>query len=180
MKSTYIRKTHSKGHIFEISWSFATEWIRAVDMFQYRLYNELPEDEKFFNGYGFRYNVDFHCYLISLNRLRRAIQLAYKQIDDSNDKQRIGKAIKEFDKNIPSLAMYRNVGEHFDDYILQKGHNNTVESSSLRVYQVVTNNNEEQVFKWMGTEINIKQATKEAYKLYKIFVIWYNEKLKID
>src|SRR3989344_902468 len=113
---------HSKGHIFEISWSFATEWIRAVEMFEYRLLNNLPEDEKFFGHKGYRDNVDFHCYLLSLNRLRKAVLLARRQLTDQESQNLLDSIIEKFDKAIPALSTFRNVGEHFDDYIQQKGH----------------------------------------------------------
>lgn len=170
---------HSKGHIFEISWSFATEWIQAVNMFQYRLLNELPEDEKIFQHKLFRDDVDFHCYLVSLNRLRKAVVLARQQVTDLISQKKLDSAIKKFDKNIPSLSTFRNVGEHFDDYIQQKGNNQKIDSGGIRVYSIERNKTNYKI-SWLGNAIDLRKTTKEAYLFYKSFTNWYKSESYSD
>lgn len=159
---------HSKTHIFEISWSFATEWIQAVEMFHYRLLSELPEDKKIFQDKIFRDDVDFHCYLISLSRLKKAIVLARQQITDPISQKKLDSAIKKFDKNVPSLATFRNVGEHFDDYIQQKGHKK-INTGGIRVYSIERDKKNYKI-SWLENVIDLKKTTKEAYLFYKSFI----------
>lgn len=163
---------HSKGHIFEISWSFATEWVSAVGMFHYRLMKNLPEDKKFFEHKAFRDDVDFRCYLVSLDRLRKAIVLARQRVTDPDNQKKLDGAIGKFDKNVSCLSTFRNVGEHFDDYIQQKGHNKKIDSRGIRVYTIQQSKANYKI-NWLGNVIDLRKTTKEAYLFYRSFINWY-------
>jgi len=165
---------HSIGHIMEMSWSFTTEWIRGIHLFEYRLLNNLPED-KFFNGKIFRDDVDFQCFLIACRRLERAVMMAYKVWDDTTEKKKLKKVLDIFKKETPYLAPLRNVGEHFDDYLFQKGKNKSIDSSGLRVYSVEFEKGETYEVDWLNYRINLKQATKAADTLYKILLQFINK-----
>jgi hypothetical protein len=161
---------HSHGHIIEMSWSFATEWIKAVHMFEYRLLHELPED-KIFKHKTFRDNVDFHCFLISCRQLERAVTMAYGAWRDQVEKQELKDALETFKRKTPYLVVLRNVGEHFDDYLLQKGNDKSIDSRGLRVYSVEFEKAKTYKVNWLDYEIDIGQTIKVADELYKAFIV---------
>lgn len=81
-------------------------------MQHHRVLAELPEDEAFFAGAGFRREVDFHLMLLLLLRLRRAVELASRLLASDS----LRRALDVFDGN-KSIERMRNVGEHLDEYI---------------------------------------------------------------
>lgn len=170
---------HSTGHKLEIAWSFATESIRAVEMFEYRLLNELPED-KFFKHKVFRDSVDFHCYLISLLRLKKAALLGFKSLTIKEPKDDLKFAIKEFETATPFLADLRNIGEHFDEYIESRGRNKLLKTGLLRVYKAGTSSKNSYVMQWMGYTVDTKNTTAVANKLYRNFIKNYKMEIKLN
>lgn len=157
-----------------MSWSFATEWIKAVHMFEYRLLHELPED-KIFENKTFRDDVDFQCFLISCRRLERAIIMARGAWIDQAEKKKLKDALETFKTKTPYLAILRNVGEHFDDYLLQKGNDKSVDSRGLRVYSVEKEETKAYKVKWLDFEIDIGQTTKAVDELYRKFIVIFKQ-----
>lgn len=164
---------HSKGHILEMSKSFASEWIRGVHLFEYRLLKDLPEDNMFqFAHKMYRCDIDFHCFLVSCRQLERAILMGYNVWDDTKGKKELKKALEVFKKRNPFLNTLRNVYEHFDDYLMQKGNNKSVDTSGLRVYSTEYDDKE---FKkdWLGYKINTKKVVKSVDMLYYKYLELY-------
>lgn len=161
---------HSTGHIIEMSWSFATEWIRGIHMFEYRLLHDLPED-KIFEHKLFRDDVDLHCFLTSCCRLERAVTMAYGVWDNVKEKQKLKEAIEIFKKETPYSSVLRNVGEHFDDYLLQRGKDKSIDSRGLRIYSVEFEKGKTYEADWLNYKINLYQAVKAADALYKNFIV---------
>jgi len=169
-----VNMKHSTGHVMEMSWSFATEWIRGIHLFEYRLLNNLLED-KFFNGKIFRDDVDFQCFLIACRRLERAVMMAYKVWDDTTEKKKLKNALDTFKKETPYLTPLRNAGEHFDDYLFQKGKDKTIDSKGLRVLSVKFEEGRIYKIEWLNYKIDIRQTTRVADKLYKDFIFIYKQ-----
>ena len=144
-----------------MSWSFATEWIKAIHMFEYRLLRELPED-KIFGNKLFRDDVDFHCFLVSCCRLERAVLMAQYEWTNAAEKQKLKEILEKFKNKTPYLRALRNVGEHFDDYLLQKGNDRSIDSAGLRVYSVEFEEEKIYKVKWLDYIIDIRQTTKVA------------------
>jgi len=158
----------------EMSWSFATEWIKGIHLFEYRLLHDLPED-KIFEHKIFRDDIDFSCFLIACRRLERAVALGYGVWDNKVEKKKLKIVLEKFKKETPYLAPLRNVGEHFDDYLLQKGKNKSINSSGLRVYSVGYEKGKTYEIDWLNYKIDLKQAVKEADILYRDFIIIYKQ-----
>src|SRR3989338_356610 len=167
---------HNNGHIMEMSWSFATEWIKGVHMFEYRILHDLPED-KIFEHKTFRDDVDFHCFLVACRQLERSVIMAHGAWEDTVGKKKLKKALDVFKKQTPYLASLRNVGEHFDDYLLQKGREKSIDSRGLRVYSVEFEKGETYKIDWLNYKINLKQAVKAADILYKNFIAIYKQEV---
>lgn len=183
-------KQPDKEHRIEMGWLYATDWIKAVHMFQHRLTSKLPED-KFFEGIGSRLEVDFNCYLMALRRLERAVLMAYNAWDDGTSS--VPKALGAFRKLTPFLAEVRNVNEHFDDYLNYKGNSKTVDISSMAVWKINVNGkviyrqggvylesiepmdskNKSCTIEWLGYNINLDGSTKAADELYATFIKWF-------
>ncbi len=163
---------HSSGHIIEMSWSFATEWIKAIHMFEYRLLHNLPED-RLFEHKAFRDDIDFHCFLILCRRLERAIIMAYNMWGNTAEKKRLKEVLGIFKTKTLYLAVLRNVGEHFDDYLLQKGRDKSIDSRDLRIYSLEFKKSKVYKVKWLNYEINLHQGVEAADALYKDFIVIY-------
>jgi hypothetical protein len=132
-------------------------------MQHYRIAVELPEDERFFAGAGFRKEVDLNLLLVLLIRLQRATELAARLLDD--DYLRL--AIKDFETRLPVSRM-RNVGEHVDDYIDGKGHAQPpVLPASLGTRRWGESSSGGITFTWAGTSIDLDEAKTSAEELYK-------------
>lgn len=168
---------HSDDHIVEMSKSFALESIQGVGLFHYRLLNELPEDEAF-GDKVFRDDIDFQCFLNQCRQLERAITMGYNYWVESSEKQNLKKIIEKFKQETPYLSTLRNTYEHFDEYLLQKGRDRTVDTRGLRVYSI--NYEKGRTFKkhWLGFEVDIQKIKKLAddfymdfFKLYKDYLV---------
>jgi len=183
-------KPQDKEHRIEMGWLYATDWIKAVHMFQYRLTEALPED-KFFENIGSRLEMDFNCYMMALRRLERAVVMAYEAWDDKTPA--IPQALSDFRQATPFLADVRNVNEHFDDYLNYKGNSKKVDISAMAVWKININGkniyrqgglyfesvepmNAKQkscVIDWLGYSIDLDEATDAADKLYVAFIKWF-------
>lgn len=120
----------SAGHRLELASSTANDAMRGISMQHYRLLADLPEDERFFAGAGFRREVDLQLLLVLVVRLSRAIGLALKLTADED----LAHQLAEFDTRVPAARQLRNVVEHFDDYIEGQGHRQaSVSAGSLGV-----------------------------------------------
>ncbi|HUD05805.1 MAG TPA: hypothetical protein VMR18_02750 [Candidatus Saccharimonadales bacterium] len=181
---------HDKEHVIEMSWLYATDWIKAVHMFHYRLTESLAED-KFFESAGTRQEIDFNCYLMALRRLERAVSMGYKAWGDLS--QDIPKALSHFNSLTPYLADVRNANEHFDDYLNYKGNSKKVDVSAMGVWAIKANGksiyrqggvilesieaavNSEKVWEieWLDHKVNITHATKAADELYLAYLKWF-------
>jgi hypothetical protein len=186
---------HGNGHIVEMGWSYAGTWIRGVHAFHYRLQEDLPEDDLFFDSKITRYEVDFNCYLLALRRLERAIIMAHKAAGDRNISDDLASALDMFTKKTPYLADIRNANEHFDDYLHQKGRSKDVDSAGMGVLKVEVNgrpylrqgvailegvesmrtDNVSWKIEWLGHVVDLADSTKAADELYRSFLHWYHK-----
>lgn len=173
-----------------MGWLYATDWIKAVHMFQHRLTTQLPED-KLFEGIGPRLEVDFNCHLMALRRLERAVVMAYDAWDDKTPE--IPKALSNFRQVTPFLANVRNANEHFDDYLNYKGNSRKIDISSMAVWKIningkviyrqgglylesvepMDNKHKSCTIEWLGYSINLDGSTKAADELYSTFIKWF-------
>jgi hypothetical protein len=183
-------KQPDKEHRIEMGWLYATDYIKAIHMFQYRLTEALPED-KFFEGIGSRLEVDFNCYLMALRRLERAALMVYDAWGDNTPA--VPKALNSFKQSTPFLANVRNVNEHFDDYLNYKGNSKKVDISAMAVWKISINGkviyrqgglylesvepmdteNKSCVIEWLGYTIDLDKISDKADKLYVAFIKWF-------
>jgi predicted PhzF superfamily epimerase YddE/YHI9 len=178
-----------------MAWSYATDWIRAIHMFHYRLTEILPEDKLFFKDtVGIRQEIDFNCYLTSMLRLQRAIAMACDtwQIDSTAE---IAKAIEQFKASNPYLKTLRHPNEHFDDYLNQKGRLKDTDSRAMAVWKMEINGkaiyrqgsvilaqigtpvSKQKSWKieWLDQEFDIDKASQSADILYATFIKWFKK-----
>lgn len=142
--------------------SAANDAVRGVAMQHYRVSAELPEDEEFFAGAGFRREVDLHLMLVLLLRLRRAVGLASSLLDSDG----LRRALNAFDSD-RSIRRMRNAGEHIDDYIEGRGRAHPpVHISSLGVRIWGKSPTGSPTFTWVGASINLDEVKATAEALY--------------
>lgn len=165
---------HSTGHIMEVSWSFAAEWIEGIHMFAYRLIDDLHDGGKVVNRLN-RQDVDFQCFLIACRRLERAVAMAEAEWPDSKEKLALNTALKKYRSSTPFLAPLRNAGEHFDDYLMQRGRDKSIDSRGLRVYEVDQETNKTYRMKWLEFDVDVIEASQAADELYHVFVSAYRD-----
>lgn len=184
---------HSKGHLLDMAWSYATDWIRAVHMFHYRLVEELPEDKLFFGDtVGIRQEIDFNCYLTSMLRLQRAVVMACEVWQDNSTNELL-QAIEKFKNDNPYIKPLRHPNEHFDDYLNQRGKVKNTDSRAMGVWKMQVNGRsilrqgtvilasidaptttqKGWKIEWLDQEFDIDAASDSADELYKSFIKWF-------
>ncbi len=156
----------------EVSKSIANEYIKAIRLCRSRLLSDIPEDNSVFATKGFRYDVDFNFFLISVNRFLRALELYTKVSNKQVSNRIINTAISEYKNRFPFTRKLRNFVEHFDDYLLNKGKDKTLSKGGLQVYSI---SNDWGTLEWMGYSIDINKIYKESRKLFGIFLKEYKK-----
>ncbi len=73
----------------------------------------------------------------------------------------IESAISKFDEALPGLQKMRNVGEHIDEYAIEKGRDRSVSRRALQVGSVGSTK-----FEWLGSSLNADDALAAAEGLY--------------
>jgi hypothetical protein len=143
--------------------SLANDSIRAAAMQRFRLDAEHPEDEDYFGDRLFRWEADFEFFLIALRRLRRAGALIYELTEDAA----VATAIRRFDERIPDLKQMRDVREHLDAYLADRGRlQSKVPARSLGVRTWTGTDETGLTFSWAGMAINLPLAMHAANTLY--------------
>lgn len=135
--------------------SFADEAVHMVALQRRRLQSNEPEDETFI----FRRWADFQFLIIGLRRLRLAALLAARP---ETNRAVIEKAISEFDEALPDLPTMRNVGEHIDEYAIEKGRDRNVDRRALQAgsFGKVT-------LDWLGGRLDADAALAAAEALHR-------------
>lgn len=146
--------TPSVATTIERAHSLANEAIHMVALQRRRLQSEEPEDETFV----FRRWADFQFFIVSLRRLRQAALLAARP---RASKTAIESAISQFDESLPGLWEMRNVGEHVDEYAVERGRDRNVSRRTLQVGTFDTT-----TLKWLGERLDADDALAAAERLY--------------
>lgn len=145
----------SNEAILERSFSFCNESIKTILLQCRRLQTTEPEDSTFL----FRKWADLRFLILSLDRLEKSVKIARK-IPSITDE--VDNALDKFHNSIPMLKKFRNVGEHIEDYSLDLGNDKTVDRKQLQVGKLG-----EDVFEWLGEQLNILDAKNAAMELFK-------------
>jgi hypothetical protein len=152
----------SREHRIEMAHSAANDAMRGVAMQHYRVLAELPEDEEFFAGSGFRREVDLHLMLVLLLRLRRVVGFASGLLDNDG----LRRALHAFDGDEATRRM-RNAGEHIGEYIDGRGRARPpVLASSLGVRIWGESSTGSPNFGWAGESIDLDEVKASAEALY--------------
>jgi hypothetical protein len=154
MNKQTVRKRPSDLIILERASSFANEAMFTIDLQRRRLRSKEVEDSAFV----FRWWVDLQFFIIALRRLRRSAELACRVPSVT---PQVSAALKEFDDSLPALATMRNVGEHIDDYVLEKGHSKHIDGGMLQVGTW-----DGSTYEWLGEKMNVDVAHSAALRLY--------------
>lgn len=132
----------------------------------YRVTAELPEDEAFFAGAGFRREVDLALLLVLLVRLRRAVGLGANILEASA----LSEALDAFDRRVPEARHMRNISEHVDAYIAGRGRDQKdVPDGSLGVRIWDGPPNTDPTFTWAGRTVELGELRGAALDLYGAF-----------
>jgi hypothetical protein len=154
--------TPSDAAIVEWAHSLANEAIHMVALQRRRLQSEEPEDETFV----FRRWADFQFFIVSLRRLRQAAHLAARP---KASRAAIESAISEFDAAMPDrekkrnvIQKMRNVGEHIDEYAVERGRDRSVGRRTLQVgtFDATT-------LEWLGERLDADDALVAAERLFE-------------
>lgn len=113
-----------------------------------------PEDEAF----TFRWWGDLQFLIISLGRLRTAAKLAAKP---ALSRDAMKTAISVFDAAVPDLQRMRNVGEHFDQYAVEAGHDRSVSRRYLQAGAF-----DGTTLLWLSGSLSIDDALVASEQLY--------------
>ena len=106
-----------------------------------------------------RWWADLQFLIVTLQRMRTAARIALRS---PSVRAEINASLDAFDKALPMLRTMRNVGEHIDDYAVDRGRDREVERGML---QVGTWNGT--TYAWLGHELNIDAARDAAKALHR-------------
>jgi len=149
-----MRTGPSEAATLERAVSLASETMRSLEMQKRRLRSEEPEDSEWL----FRWWADLQFFIVTLRRMRRVAELV-KEVPSV--RAGITTATAAFDSALPMLQKMRNVGEHIDEYALDRGRNQVVTRGML---QVGTWNGES--YQWLDETLNVTDAHNAAVQLY--------------
>lgn len=146
----------SDAAILERARSLVNEGCWTVALQLRRLHGTEPGDEEFLT----RQLADFQFLIVTLRRLRRAALIATNVASAADQ---IHEAITRFDTALPGLATMRNVGEHIDDYDLDRTtrHHRNVNRRMLQVASW-----DDTTYRWLGIEFDIDAALPAAQQLF--------------
>jgi hypothetical protein len=144
----------SDAATIERAHSLANEAIHMVALQRRRLQSNEPEDEAFI----FRRWADFQFLIVSLRRLRLAALLAAKP---ETNRAVIESAISEFDEALPDLRKMRNIGEHIDEYAIEKGRDRSVNRLALQAGGF-----DNVALDWLGGRLDADEALVAAEALH--------------
>ena len=149
----------SDAAILERARSLANEGCWTVALQLRRLHGTEPEDED--EEFLTRQLADFQFLILTLRRLRRAALIA---TNVATAAAQIHEAIARFDAALPGLATMRNVGEHIDDYALDRPtrHHRDVNRRMLQVAAW-----DDTTYRWLGIDFNIDTALPAAQQLFR-------------
>ncbi|HSS05331.1 MAG TPA: hypothetical protein VLK89_09145 [Solirubrobacterales bacterium] len=136
----------SDAATIERAHSLANEAVHMVALQRRRLQSNEPEDETFI----FRRWADFQFLIVSLRRLRLAARLAARS---ETNRAAIESAIREFDEALPELRKMRNVGEHIDEYAIEKGRDRSVSRLALQAGSF-----DNVALDWLGGRLDADEA----------------------
>jgi len=143
--------------IMERTISLAREYLHAVILQNKRLQTKASED----NGFVFKWWIDLQFLILALYRFRNMVGIAKKIPAIETE---INSAIEKFDKNIPELKTFRDIGEHMADYAIdnQSRHEKSINRKHLQVGTFNGN-----VYEWLDRQLNIVDAERAAKELYQ-------------
>lgn len=154
----------STAHRLELAHSAASDTIRGIAMQHHRLISELPEDEMFFAGAGFRREVDLQLLLVLVSRLRRVAGV----VRDMTNDPPLERELVDFDRQFPAARHMRNVSEHIEDYLAGKGRRqDLVRDGSLGVRLWSSSATGGVQFAWAGQTIDLCRLEQGADGLYR-------------
>jgi hypothetical protein len=131
---------------------FAEEGLQAAKLQLQRIREEPLTDEPF------RLVIDIQFFLIALRRLRRGAEIGEKWV--GSHCQAIQEALRAFDQALPNLALFRDVGEHIEEYAVGAGN-----EKSVRWRQVQETAWDGKTIKWLGLTMNADDAVQAGSDL---------------
>lgn len=137
--------------------SLVNDAMYAVGLQYRRLHGTEPEDEKFI----FRWWWDIQFLVIALYRLRRAAKICYSAYGVQLALQH---AVKQFDESLPDLKQMRDIGEHMDEYAVDK---QTRHNLSVNRRMLQSGSWDGTTFHWLTGSLNVDGALAAAIDLHK-------------
>jgi hypothetical protein len=154
--------------ILEDAKSFCNDAMSTIALQYRRLRIEEPED----SGFVFRYQADLEFLIIALRRLRRTAELAARVLFVEDV---LRAAINNFDQALPDLVKMRNVGKHFDEYVLN---NPRRRYRDVQGGDLLVNRWNGTQYEWLGRSLNIDIAHQAAEELFIAVKLAYDDYLK--
>lgn len=158
------RRKHSDGHILEVSKSQANQWITAMELCRQRIFADSGDE--LFGSKPFRLEVEIHFFLVALLRFYRSLSLAVAKLPPNAPLQ---ERMLNFNEYIGIKRKMRNVGEHFDEYLEGRGHDDNIDSGVLQVWKM-EHDDENVRFNWLGETFDLKRTMNEADSVWTLFL----------
>lgn len=110
--------------------------------------------------------VEIHFFLVALLRFYRAIALAHGLLPTNPSR---AEKVEGFHRYLGIKRTMRNVGEHFDDYLIGRGHQSHVDPGQLQVWSMETTFQNVR-FSWLGETFDLKRTMDFSNELWASFI----------
>lgn len=165
---------HSDGHVLEVSKSQANQWIKAMELSRRRVLDQSSDD--LFGEAVQRVEVEIHFFLVALLRFYRSLVLALSKLPNNSQlEQRVAK----FHEYLGIKRTMRNVGEHFDDYLVGRGRDQSVDTRGLQVWSLELSD-ENARFDWLDETFDLKRTMHESAEVWALFLDHYQTHLPLS
>lgn len=156
------------GHILEVSKNQANQWIKAMELSRRRVLDQAADD--LFGEAVERVEVEIHFFLVALLRFYRSLVLALSTLPTN---PQLESRVTKFHEYLGIKRTMRNVGEHFDDYLVGRGRDRSIETGSLHVWSLELSH-ENARFDWLDETFDLKRTMEESTKVWSIFLEHYH------
>ena len=116
---------HSDEHILEVSKSQANQWLRAMKLSRRHVLD--PSSDELFGEPVEQMEVEIHFFLVALLRFYRSLVLALSKLPTNPE---LEGRVSKFHEYLGIKRTMRNVGEHFDDYLIGQGQGRSIDTLS--------------------------------------------------
>jgi hypothetical protein len=163
MRTSPGETSPSEEDILSRALVFAMDGLHAAELQLERAREETRIDERS------RWEIDLQFFIVAIRRLRRGVEIGrwaetYRDV--------LQDALHAFDAALPNLMLFRDAGEHIDEYAVGAGNH-----SSVRWRQVQVTSWDYPILEWLDLKMNVEDALQARRDLIAVLVECHNREI---